>query len=90
MFDTESCDPSGTLFVLEAESLEVARVIVQNDPSWTGDVMRVVFFTLQNECAAYGVFACSGIKKRSRSKLSRLPSLALSRQRPECVLLKVL
>ena len=45
MFDTESGDPSGTLFVLEAESLEAARVIVQNDLPvyWTGDVMRVVF-----------------------------------------------
>ena len=37
-------------------SLEAARVIVQNDPYWTGDVVRVVFFTLQNECAVYGVF----------------------------------
>ena len=44
MFDTESGDPSGTLFVLEAECLEAARVIVQNDPYWTGDVVRVVFF----------------------------------------------
>ena len=41
MFDTESGDPSGTLLVLEAESLEAVREIVHNDPFWTGDFVRV-------------------------------------------------
>ena len=85
MFDTESGDPSGTLLVLEAESLEAVREILQNDPYWAGDVVRVVVSSMSAQLTV-----CSGIKKRSRSKLSRLPSSALSRQSPECVLSAVL
>ena len=76
---------SGTLFVLEAESLEDARVIVQNDPYWTGDVVHVVVSSMSAQLTV-----CSGIKKRSRSKQSHLPLLALSRQRRESVLSAVL
>jgi len=38
MTDAVSGDASGSLLVLEAESLEAAREIVKNDPYWTGDV----------------------------------------------------
>ena len=42
MFDAASGDPSGSLLVLEAESLEAVREIVHNDPFWTGNFVRVV------------------------------------------------
>jgi len=38
MADPISGDSSGSLLVLEAESLETVREIVHNDPYWTGDV----------------------------------------------------
>ncbi|KAN0139636.1 hypothetical protein V8E53_002298 [Lactarius tabidus] len=38
MAEPVSGDSSGSLLVLEAESLEAVREIVQNDPFWTGDV----------------------------------------------------
>ena len=85
MFDTESGDPSGTLLVLEAESLEAVREILQNDPYWAGDVVRVVVSSMSAQLTV-----CSGIKKKSRSKQSHLPLLALSMQRPEWVLSAVL
>ncbi|KAN0139640.1 hypothetical protein V8E53_002302 [Lactarius tabidus] len=37
MTDPGSGDPGGSLLVLEAESLEAVREIVQNDPYWTGN-----------------------------------------------------
>jgi uncharacterized protein YciI len=40
MAEPVSGDSSGSLLVLEAESLEAVREIVQNDPFWTGDVVR--------------------------------------------------
>ena len=85
MFDTESGYPSGTLLVLEAESLEAVRELIQKDPYWTDDVVRIVVSSMSAQLTV-----CSGIKKRSRSKQSHLPLLALSRQRRESVLSAVL
>ena len=45
VLDTASGNPSGSLLILEAESLEAVREIVHNDPYWTGDVVRVFHFT---------------------------------------------
>jgi uncharacterized protein YciI len=42
MFDTGSGDPSGSLIVIEAESVEAVREIIQNDPYWTGNYVRCV------------------------------------------------
>ena len=81
MFDTESGDPSGTLLVLEAESLEAVRELIQKDPYWTDDVVRIVVSSTSAQLTV-----CSGIKKRSRSKQSHLPLSALGRQRREGVL----
>lgn len=48
MADPISDDSSGSLLVLEAESLEAVREIVRNDPFWTGNVVRIKFsFTTQ-------------------------------------------
>ena len=43
MADPVSDDSSGSLLVVEAESLEAVREIVRNDPFWTGNVVRVMF-----------------------------------------------
>ncbi|KAN0139641.1 hypothetical protein V8E53_002303 [Lactarius tabidus] len=37
MFDTESGNPSGSLIVVEAESLDAVHEIIHNDPYWTGN-----------------------------------------------------
>ena len=97
MADPVSEDSSGSLLVLEAESLEAVREIVQNDPFWTGNVVRDIsphcsrsapptMIFLPFERPVHSCVHCSGIKTRSRSKLLHSPSSALGgRQRPESV-----
>jgi uncharacterized protein YciI len=41
VFDPVTGDPCGGLIVLEAESLEAVREMIQNDLFWTGNVVRV-------------------------------------------------
>jgi hypothetical protein len=42
IFDPESGDSNGSVLVLEAESVVAVRAILEEDPYWKGEVVRVV------------------------------------------------